>query len=58
MLLQPERIKDEERLILERLGQLFPDLKAARDLALDFALMVRQRAAELIPGVVTSRGAE
>lgn len=49
MLLQPERIKDEGRAVVERLRQLFPDLKAAQELALDFARMVRQRAAEALP---------
>jgi transposase len=49
MLLQPERVKDEERLLVERLCQLFPDLKAAQELALGFTRMVRQRAAELLP---------
>ena len=49
MLLQPERVKDEERVLVERLCQLFPDVKAAQRLALDFARMVRQRAAELLP---------
>ena len=46
MLLRPERLKDEERVVVERLCQLFPDLKAAQGLVLDFTRMVRQRAAE------------
>ena len=46
MLLRSERLKDEERSVLERLCRLFPDLKVAQDLALDFARMVRQRTAE------------
>jgi transposase len=49
MLLRPERIKDEGRAVIERLCQLFPDLKAVQELALDFSRMVRQRAAEALP---------
>lgn len=49
MLLQPERLKDEERMAVKRLCQLFPGLKAAQVLALDFARMVRQRAPEMLP---------
>lgn len=48
MLLRPERLQDEERLMLERLCRLFPELKVAQDLALYFARMVRQRTAELL----------
>ena len=54
MLLQPERVKDEERAVIERLCQLFPDLKAAQELALDFARMVRQRSTELLPAWLRS----
>ncbi|MBA3442196.1 MAG: ISL3 family transposase [Pyrinomonadaceae bacterium] len=54
MLLQSDRLKDEERLVLERLCYLFPDLKAAQELALDFAQMVRHRAADLLPGWLRS----
>src|SRR5215207_6508821 len=54
MLLQPERVKDEGRAVVERLCRLFPDLKAAQELALDFARMVRQRAAELLPAWLRS----
>jgi transposase len=46
ILLQPERVKDEERVVIERLCQLFPDLKAAQELALDFAKMVKECDAE------------
>jgi transposase len=49
MLLQPEYLKDEHQIVIERLCQLFPDLKAAQELALDFVQMVRQRTAELLP---------
>jgi hypothetical protein len=49
MLVQPERVNDKERAVVERLRQLFPDLKAAQELALDLAEMVRHRAAELLP---------
>jgi transposase len=54
MLLQPERVKDEQQIVVERLCQLFPDLKAAQELALDFARMVRRRAAELLPAWLRS----
>ena len=40
--------------MIERLCQLFPDLKAAQELALDFARMVRQRSAELLPAWLRS----
>ena len=49
MLLQPKRVKDEERVFVERLCQLFPDLKVAQELALYFSRMVRRRAAEDLP---------
>ena len=54
MLLQPERLKDKERAVVERLSQLFPELKAAQELALDFARMVRQRSAEFLPAWLRS----
>jgi transposase len=49
MLLQPERVKDEQQNVVERLCELFPDLKAAQELALEFAKMIRHRAAESLP---------
>jgi transposase len=49
MLLLPERVKAEGRTIIERLCQLFPEVKVARELALDFTDMVRDRQAELLP---------
>jgi transposase len=49
MLLQPEKVTDEERAVVERLCQLFPELKAAQELALDFVWIVRQRAAGCLP---------
>jgi transposase len=49
VLLQPDRAKNEEWAVVERLFQLFPELKAAQKLALDFANMIRQRSAELLP---------
>ena len=48
MLLRPEQLKDEERLLLERPCQLSPELKVAQDLALDSARMVRRRTARLL----------
>ena len=49
MLLRPERVKDKERAVIERLKQLFPEVEAAQELALGFARVVRQRAAECLP---------
>ncbi len=49
MLLQLERVKDERQIVIERLCQLFPDLKTARELALDFARMVRRRVKDQLP---------
>jgi len=49
MLLSPERVKEEGRTVIERLCQLFPEVKVAQDLALDFNNMVRDRRAELLP---------
>lgn len=48
-LLQPERLKEEERAVIDRLCQLFPAIKEAQELALEFTSMVRQRSAELLP---------
>jgi len=36
ILLRPEQVKGEEQVVAERLCQLFPDLKAAQELALGF----------------------
>ena len=49
MLLRPERLNDEERVVVERLCQLFPDLKTVQELALDFAKMVRRRVRDQLP---------
>jgi transposase len=49
LLLQPKRTKGEERLMVERLCQLFPGVETARELALGFTEMARQRKAELLP---------
>lgn len=49
MLLRPERVEEEEQAIIERLCQLFPEVKTAQEIALEFAGMVRQRAAERLP---------
>lgn len=54
MLLRPERVNDEERVVVERLCQFFPNLNIARGLALDFVRLVRQRAAELLPAWLRS----
>jgi transposase len=56
MLLQPERVKDKERVFVERLCQLFPAVRAAQELSLDFARMVRQRAAEDLPAWLRAAG--
>jgi transposase len=50
MMLQPGQENEEKKAVVERLCQLFPRLKTAQELALDFARMVRQRAAESLPG--------
>ena len=49
MLLQPEQVEEEERMVIERLCQLFPVAKEAQQLALDFTRMVRRRSAEVLP---------
>ena len=49
MLLRPEQLKDEERSILNRLCRLFPNLKVVQELALDFARIMRERSAGLLP---------
>ena len=48
-LLQPERLKEEERAVIDRLCQLFPVIKEAQELALEFTRIVRQRSAEMLP---------
>jgi transposase len=49
ILLQPERFKEEERAVVERLCQFFPTVKEAQELALNFTRMVRCRTAEMLP---------
>jgi transposase len=49
MLLQPERVSKEEQAVIERLCQLFPEVRVAKELALDFIEVVRQRIAERLP---------
>jgi transposase len=49
LLLQPERIKDEDMAVVERLCRLFPRVKTARELARGFIEMVRRRKAESLP---------
>ncbi len=49
MLLQPERVKDGRQIVIERLCQLFPHLKTAQELALDFARMVKRRVKDHLP---------
>jgi transposase len=49
LLLQPGRANDAERIVVERLCQLFSCVEMARELARGFAEMVRQRRAELLP---------
>jgi transposase len=48
-LLQPERLKEGERAVIDRLCQLFPAIKEAQELALEFTSMARQRSAEMLP---------
>jgi transposase len=49
MLLRPEWVKEEKLVVVERLCQLFPEVKTAQEIALEFVGMVRQRAAERLP---------
>ena len=49
LLLRPEQATDEERVVVERLCQLFPGVETARELAHGFTEMVRHRKAELLP---------
>ena len=43
MLLQPEKLNDEQRSMMERLCQLFPQVERAKELAQEFARVVRER---------------
>jgi transposase len=43
MLLQPEKLNDTQRSMVEKLCQLFPQIEMARELALGFAQIVRDR---------------
>lgn len=43
MLLQPEKLNDTQRSTMEKLCQLFPQIEMARELALEFAQIVRER---------------
>jgi transposase len=46
MLLQPEKLKDEEQKIVELLCHLSPEIKQAQELSLDFLSIVRERRVE------------
>lgn len=50
MLLKPEELKNQEREMIERLCRLSPEVKTARELALSFMEMVRERQAERFDG--------
>lgn len=43
MLLQPEKLKDEEQKMVELLCRLSPEIKRAQELALNFAGIIRER---------------
>ena len=43
MLLQPEKLNDEQRSVMEKLSQLFPQIKRAKELALDFIWIIQER---------------
>jgi transposase len=43
MLLQPERLNDEQQFTMEKLCQLFPQIERASELAQEFARIVRER---------------
>lgn len=47
MLLQPEKLNDEQRSTLEKLCQLFPWIERARQLAQEFIRIVRERSSNL-----------
>lgn len=44
MLLQPEKLKDEQRSKMEKLCQLFPQIEKAQELAQEFIRVVCERA--------------
>lgn len=46
MLLQPEKLKDEEQKMVELLCRLSPEIKQAQQLALNFAGIIRERRVE------------
>jgi hypothetical protein len=43
MLLQPEKLNDEQRSTMEKLCQLFPRVERAKELAQQFNRIVRER---------------
>src|SRR5215211_2169469 len=43
MLLQPEKLKDEEQKMVELLCQLSPEIKQAQELSLNFLKLVKER---------------
>ncbi len=45
MLLQSEKLNDEQQLIVEKLSQLFPQIGRAKELAQEFTRIVRERSA-------------
>ena len=46
MILQPEKLDDRQRSIMEKLCQLFPQLEKAKELAQEFTRIVRERSAD------------
>ncbi len=50
MLLQPEKLNDEQRSMTEKLCQLFPEIEKAKELAQDFTRMVRGRLSSQLNG--------
>jgi transposase len=46
MILQPEKLDDRQRSIMEKLCQLFPQIEKAKELAQEFTRIVRKRSAD------------
>ena len=50
MLLQPEKLNNEQRFIMEKLCQLFPQIEKAKGLAQEFSRIVRERVPDQFNG--------
>jgi len=54
MLLQPEKLNDEQRSTMEKLCQLFPQIGRAKELAKDFTQIVHERSSGKFNGWLRS----